>query len=185
MNYLSKGLLTIILTISLIHYNYAQGEIEVQVTTNLDKFECKCNEESFIWCYPGSKKPGNIEIPVAAFSCPKKMIEKDLKRLFEADKFPVIKLNIACLNYTSQKVEAKLSIQIKDVKNDYFIDMEISENENMHYFEGLQEINLRDYEIEPPTKLLGLVKVKEEVVINFKIPAHSLLADNHPCNSCR
>ena len=80
---------------------YAQsGTVRIEVRTNVNKFTCSCDEESFV-CKEFDANQKVLKLPVASFSCPKRMIEKDLVELFEAEKYPYISIEI--LDYKNFK----------------------------------------------------------------------------------
>jgi len=62
-----------------------------------------------------------------------------------------------------------VSITVAGVSNQFDLNCKIDkvDNENQ-ILNGTTRIKLTDFEIVPPVKLLGLVRVKNEIIINFK-----------------
>lgn len=144
----------------LMNFVNAQNEIAVEVKTNINSFECLINHTALK--IKTSENKTIITIPVAAFKCPKKMIEKDLQSIFEVTNYPNITLNIHTYNLKKQLISTE--IQIKSIKKNYFIDV----NQMKSKLIGEQIISLTDFGITPPTKMMGTVKVKDQVKISFK-----------------
>ena len=149
---------------------YAQsGTVRIEVRTNVNKFTCSCDEESFV-CREFDANQKVLKLPLASFSCPKRMIEKDLVELFEAEKYPHISIEIIDYVESNSIISAAIKITIKEVEKVYQLQLGETYDSEGFYFTGSQELNLTDYHIEPPVKALGLVKVKPVVDIEFRIP---------------
>lgn len=147
----------------------AQNEITVTVKTNVNSFNCTISHASLRSSTNNSKT--TISIPVASFKCPKRMIEKDLQEIFEAEKFPNITLSVDSLNKKNKIL--KTHIKIKNIQKNYNVKI----TQNLNSIHGNQIISLNDFGIEPPTKMMGTVKVKDDVKIHFKLNETLI---NHP-----
>ncbi|MFI2744062.1 YceI family protein [Zhouia sp. PK063] len=158
----------------------AQGKLDILVSTNVNKLSCYCNESDFILHQDQSHKT-EIEFPLKAFRCQKKIMEKDLQKLFESKIYPTIKLTVNEVVDDGKEVKANVTIQIKEIKKQYNLLLEKQkENKEEHdyYFVGIQNICLTDFNIDPPVKALGLVKVKDQIKITFCIPTSYILSSN-------
>lgn len=145
------------------------GMVEIKVYTNVNQFTCLCTETSFI-CAETLDHEKVLKLPVSSFSCPKRKIDKDLIELFEAEKYPYISIEIMDYKIQNGINSAEIKITIKETEKVYQLQLEKIVEEENHYFKGKQQLDLTDYHIEPPVKVLGLVKVKPIVDIEFKIP---------------
>lgn len=153
---------------------YAQGKVSVLVTTNVNNFTCECGESDFIYKETANTLDKNLKIlfPLVAFECPKKLMEKDLQELFESEHFPYAKLTVVTFDVTAKKVVIQLSL--KDVTREYTLYLDKTKLSNKNYLKGVQTIRLKDYNVVPPTKMMGLVKVYDEVKISFLIPEEQM-----------
>ncbi|GAA5225118.1 hypothetical protein GCM10025777_57490 [Membranihabitans marinus] len=111
-----------------------------------------------------------INVPIASFECPNKMIEKDLNQLFESHIYPSISLRVLKLEVRDKSHKATVEIKIKDRSNTYEFNLKEVEIDNESYVNGSQTLSLIDFGIEPPTKMLGMVRVKEDISIQCLIP---------------
>ncbi|SHJ05838.1 YceI-like domain-containing protein [Mesonia phycicola] len=145
------------------------GMVEIKVETNVNQFTCLCEEISFI-CAEFNDNDKVLKLPVSSFSCPKRLIEKDLVELFEAEKYPHISIEILEYTETQKNFSAEIKITIKETEKVYQLLLSKTYYNGVDYFTGKQSLNLTDYYIEPPVKALGLVKVKPIVNIEFRIP---------------
>ncbi|MGO3155132.1 MAG: hypothetical protein ACTIJT_06230 [Mesonia sp.] len=154
----------------------AQAEVVVNIKTNVNQFSCESKgltkeHLSKYECYH------EILIPVIDFDCPKKMMERDLQKLVEAHKYPEIQLFLEPQPINSASPKTKIAIRIKEILQKYEVDLIKTTTNGKSFYTGNQVISLANYDLEPPTKALGLVKVSDEVKIEFKIPEHFLV---HP-----
>ena len=114
-------------------------------------------------------------IPVQSITGSNKTMIKDFRNLFNSEKYPYIKVgtekhklkNIenSC---SSGQMNFLLSIAgiTKKVRSEYSTEQN---NSNSIVLNGTTLINLTDFNIQPPEKFFGIIKVKNEVFINFKI----------------
>lgn len=157
-------------------FTFGQGKVKVEVSTNVKNFTCECGEGDFVYedTVVSSAKKIKLLLPVVAFDCPKRLMEKDLQELFDASKFPYVKLTV--LEFNAEQKVLTLELAIKQEVKVYKVVLENKTMGNKSYLSGNQQISLLDFNVEPPKKMMGLVKVDDEVTINFLIPEKELLA---------
>lgn len=153
----------------------AQGKIKVDIFTNVNSFSCVCNEADFV--YTEVDKNVAVLFPLVQFDCPKKMMERDLLELFNADNYPHAKLTIAEIETTKSDTEKviKFKLTLKNISQYYKLTLSRVKHGSKTYLEGSQKVSLSDFKAVPPTKMMGLIKVEDEVLISFKIPEKELL----------
>lgn len=154
--------------------SYGQGEISIEVRTNINRFSCECNAWNFV-LHKNADGKNVIEFPLDAFDCPKRKIEKDLLALFEAKDYPFIKLVVEDVKKKDSTIKVGISLVIREEKQVYTLNLTEEEIEGHTYLTGKQRILLSDFELEAPVKMLGLVKVKDEFTITFCMPEHAVL----------
>jgi len=117
-----------------------------------------------------------LAIQVKNFTSENPMALRDFKKLIKADTYPSIK---AQLNYIEaspgnekelySKGSASVNITIAGVVKQYIIP--VSSNKYGEYVSvaGVKKISIRDFGLEPPTEMMGLIKVSEWVSIDFNM----------------
>ena len=111
-----------------------------------------------------------------------------IRCLVNAEEYPFIQIEIepgksADFDETSGRTRFRSKISIAGKTNEYVIPSEISTCPASGYMlKGNLLVNLTDFEIEPPRKVLGAVKVNNEVFISFafRIPSEGLLTEDVP-----
>lgn len=159
----------------------AQANVQVKVVTNVATFECECGGDSFVYkdTFMMADKKSVVLFPIVDFDCPKKLMEKDLQELFESDNFPYAKLTIndVFTSNTRAKSYIKFTLTLKDVSNQYTLPLTREFMNGENFIKGNQPILLTSFGIEPPTKMLGMVKVADEVLVSFTIPEKAILTN--------
>lgn len=149
--------------------SYGQGQISIEVRTNVNHFSCECNAWNFV-LHKNANGKNVIEFPLDAFDCPKRKIEKDLLDLFEAKDYPFIKLVVEKVQEKVGHYQVHINLIIRKTEETYTLKLSEEKINGTSYLTGDQNINLSDFGLEAPVKALGLVKVKDEFKIDFCIP---------------
>lgn len=113
-----------------------------------------------------------IKIPIKEFRTSNPMMYQDFLNLMKEDKHPVIRVTISrnqLENWLSddQNPCPELNITIAGITRKYQIDCSISQCSEKLYLRGEQLLHLTDFRLKPPEKLMGLVKVNDEINVDF------------------
>jgi hypothetical protein len=160
--------------------------IEIQGETNVNNFQlqqfvpddevCAPGEAGWIH-YPGSSYY-QIKIPVRNFRANNQFVYNDFLSLIKASDFPFIKIYIEANQFEEFYSPKSLYlpniyISIAGVTESFPVKCKLIEckygNRIIH---GEKTVKLTDFKLAPPVKSFGLIKVKNELNINFefKIP---------------
>jgi len=163
------------------NHEYPANYVYITGETNINCFECKYdinrddqNSDNVLLNHP--QIPGQtIEtyIPINEFECGNSMMYNDFQQLLKAYEFPYIKIEIDpsqiknILPY-KQAADINIAITIANVKNVQSISCFVNSYADSNVkISGIATINLADFRLKPPVKFMGLVKVRDEVTINF------------------
>ncbi|TPV33962.1 YceI family protein [Paucihalobacter ruber] len=158
--------------------------LEIQGKTNVNKFNCifeitniddplKVNfQES-----ENALKFRNTQLLLDndCFDCGNNMMNKDLRKLLKSDEFPHIKLGLVEVHKTSQKNQAMAEVDISLAGNTkrYLVPVNVSGANQLSY-SGSMDLDINDFELEAPKKLMGAVKVSNIIKIVFDLKVASL-----------
>lgn len=121
-----------------------------------------------------------LSLKVEEINCGNRMMNSDLQELLNADQYPEIRITLkdhnpgATLAGISSQPHNRgsfaVDIEIAGVTKEasLFIINEAQETESVTYF-GSIDLNLRDFGLEPPSKFMGLVKVRERIEIELML----------------
>lgn len=114
-----------------------------------------------------------IEIPVHQFEGANRRMREDFHEMVNASEYPFIIMNIERRNLDECMKARGLSdfktkITIAGVTRSYIVPCGVDTCESSGYvLKGNLEVKLTDFGIDPPQKFLGLVKVNNEVLIDY------------------
>ena len=117
-----------------------------------------------------------LAIHVKNFSSDNPMALRDFKKLIKADSYPNINAQLNYIETSAQedkelnsRQNASVNITITGVSRQYIIPVWSSKHTDFVSVVGSKKISIRDFGLEPPVEMLGLIKVSEWIDIDFKL----------------
>lgn len=154
--------------------------LNINVNTNVDCFTCEYESALADTVSIKNNEPGNmlsfegfqLAIPVSFIDCHNDMMNSDLQDMLKMEDHPHILVNISDfetskINYGAGKAE--IALNIDGIEKKYEIDIANYFTKDELYFHGSFPVNLNDFCIDPPSRVLGLVKVDKVIKINFAL----------------
>lgn len=165
--------------------------LSIQGKSNVVDFEFDQSSEKFIgkklyviasWrddrIYLSESK---LEIPVKSFSSSNKMALRDFYKLVKSDQYPIMHIELDHIelaeNSSAAVGNAIIDVTITDVTKRYIFPVTTEKNGNNFTFDVKKEINIRDFNLTPPTHLMGMLKVDEWITINLFMECDILPVD--------
>lgn len=142
-------------------------KIEITGASTVGKYNCSNTFSKVDTVYLNSKKNNfNTEIKMSDFDCGNKIMTKDLQGTVKVKKFPNSTVFLSDIKSCGKNYKCNLTFLItnKTLKYKDFI-LNVSEDK----IHGSLNLKFSDLELEPPVKMAGLIKVKDEIVINFSL----------------
>jgi len=163
----------------------SSSSLEVDGSTNINNFSCKIhsyNQTDTLYFSPKDKTlkhikvDGKLKINVADFDCKHKVMTKDLQKTLQAQKYPY--MIVKFLNFSdmpSSPISNSLTtgdveIELAGVKKTFQVQYAIhkTNHQNIELI-GTRGVNFSDFNLKPPSKLGGTIKVKNELQVEFKL----------------
>jgi len=123
-----------------------------------------------------SKEERVFDLPVEKFEAPNKQIKSDFEHMLKAKEFPEIQIRLdekLCLEKQRKvKKPQDLAVNITIGGVERLVKIECISQEalpNGREFKGQGIVRLSDFNLEPPKRLFGLIKVKETIIITFDV----------------
>jgi hypothetical protein len=121
-----------------------------------------------------------IDIPVSMFESDNKMALRDFKKLINEAKHPDIELTLNQISTrnidkknTNFTANASLDLTITGQTKSYNIPFETHRSDKRFHLNGKKRINIRDFGLEPPITMLGMIRVSEwidiEIITDFDV----------------
>lgn len=163
--------------------------LKIQGKTNVNNFSCSFKDEIPKDTIDVSIRQNGdklvltnavLKVPVNGFDCGNPVMNNDLQNLLRQEEHPQIIIRIKSIEPSQLTASAGdlgftdlgyawVEFELAGVKNEYRIPLN-SYNELIdQYYLGKKTINITDFKLTPPKKFLGLVKVEEEITIDFRL----------------
>jgi hypothetical protein len=115
-------------------------------------------------------------INLLEFDCGKKLITRDFRQTLNADKNSEMVISFISLdrlpteNINIEELIGKIQITIAGVSRETEIELSISNMGNgIIHLHGNKDFSFTDFELEPPSKAMGLISVKNELEVTFDL----------------
>jgi len=150
------------------NYLYISGE------SNVNQFSFTYNSDKPKKSEKGLSYNENIEIniPIKEFEASNPLMYNDFLQLMKESEHPEItvsfskkQLQIALQNASEPCPEIRITIA--GITKIYNIECSLAKCSGNLYLKGDEVVRLSDFKLKPPAKLLGLVKVNNEITVNF------------------
>lgn len=172
----------------LMHHNYAQGQdvtdaendcvnhISIHGSSNVNRFQLINHNPKILRLSnrDNDNKPyQRIEIAANDFKGDNDRMRKDFLEMVNASEYPFITLDIESrsLKECRKKKETrdfKTIITIAGVSNSYVVPCKLDSCRSSGYMlKGNLKVKLTDFGIDPPQKFFGIIKVNNEVLIDY------------------
>lgn len=103
------------------------------------------------------------------FNCGNKGINNDFHDLLQTKKYPDIHFELLQITKNQEAVDASVAITIANIKKHYTFPVQTSDGGSS--IEGVLCLNITDFDLTPPKKMMGMIVVREdiEIVFNFDV----------------
>lgn len=160
-------------------YIAEESRLKISGTTNINTFTCNFNNAemkpiSIQYTQAGSKyifHKANLFLDNQSFDCGSRAINKDFHSLLQSDQYPNILLKLKEIELDANApsyINAQVDIEIAGYTNSYKVPIKFEQKENM-YIMGQLKLNLDDFRLKAPKKMMGLITVHETITINFDL----------------
>jgi hypothetical protein len=158
----------------------SNSEVSISGTSNINSFKCCYNitklENPISVSFESRDKnmvfqTTFLELENDCFDCGHKAINKDFNKLIKTELYPKIELKLIAIEQTSKlknTYNARVEIYIANCSNTYTFPIQVTEDEDFN-IKGNLSLDLRDYNLEAPKKMMGLIVVDPDVVVNFNL----------------
>ena len=157
------------------------SNLSIQGRSNVNSFQCDVKEylrADTILFYKDDQQQqftvkGGLIINVDGFDCHQRYMTGDLRKTLKAQEYPQLKINLLSIgNFTAanKNVKGTMAITLAGITQRMEIDYSVqtSNDGNLH-LNGSRQVLFSDFGLTPPHKLAGLIKVEEQINVQFEL----------------
>ncbi|KLT69869.1 MULTISPECIES: hypothetical protein [Flavobacterium] len=141
-------------------------EIKISGKSTIGDYNCDNSLLKKDTIFLNLNKRNNIvaEIPMLRFDCRHRIMTKDFQTTVKVKKYPTSSVTIYDIRTYGKNYKCNLSFLITDKTFKY---KDIILNTSGNKIEGIINLSFSEIGLEPPVRMAGLVKVKDEIQIDF------------------
>ena len=170
---------------SLISYSVNECSwLSLSGTTNVNSFECLSNtgiSDNYLLLEVNPQNGrinftnANIFIETGSFDCKNPLISRDMYKALGGDQNSIIEIRLLDAEPVNKTPDVSngsiianvvITINGKSKLKDLIINWQRGEEFEYH-FQGSTHLTMSDFEIDPPSPALGLIRVNDKITINF------------------
>ncbi len=143
-------------------------EIKISGSSTVGKYNCSNTfyKKDTIVLNLNKRNGFNANIPMHNFDCGNKLMTKDLKSTVKCKEFPNSYVTITDIKACNTNYKCNLTFLITDKTLKYKDFILYKTDDKIH---GTINLNFSDIDLAPPVKMAGLVKVRDQIVIDFSL----------------
>lgn len=166
------------------------SRIFVAGKSNVNRFSCDCEQNFSVArpnCYWRADPPTlvfentRLRLQAENLDCGNKVMNRDLRNTLQADQHPEIRLDLQQLRFSGGSITDAISSDWTELTAHTLLTMAgetrpanirfrgRSVGHEVYELVGVHEVRMTDFGVEPPTALMGLVKVEDRMEIHFKL----------------
>lgn len=157
------------------------SKLTINGTSNVNDFECvyeeKFEQDTLQHTIDIDEAIAEVDgeqliLVVDSFDCGKRGINKDFRNTLKSDVYPTIELDLKkVIQQDPELITAEVDITLAGVTQTYQVNFEdiVFYEEGFIEVQGTQPVKMTDFGIKPPRALFGLIKVNDELDINFTL----------------
>ena len=159
------------------------GTLHVNGSTNINNFSCIVSDDrpfDTLTCLINKDGTvamnGEITLDLMGFDCHNPLMTADLRKTLKAKEFPKMKIQFLSLNkYPEMKgqqevINGQVKIELSGVTKSYEVNYKFYvDDKKMLQLVGDRKVNFSDFNLTPPRKLGGIIRVNDILNVEFNL----------------
>lgn len=160
------------------------SKLTIDGKTNINSFQCAITQyfgrDTLVLQEGRNKRPvftkGYVGLEAASFDCGMPIMTNDFGKTIKSKEYPFIFIEFISFergaNYQSsgEKFKGKIKISLGGVTKAFDVDCTIeAKDSGMIHLQGGRDFTFSDFDLEPPSKMMGMVKVSDALKVNFHL----------------
>ncbi len=138
----------------------------VKGSTSIGKYDCDYKTETRDTLFLNQKKGISYKIPVKKFGCGNFLLTGDFRKTLKEKQYPWVFIDVSDVRKDGQLYKYNLRLDLAG-KVKHFQNLNLKREKTG--LKGEIELKFSDFDLEPPKKLGGAIKVKEEISLTIDL----------------
>lgn|SRR5699024_6945140 len=143
------------------------GKFTVKGKTSVGKFDCDYKLETKDTLFLHQEKGFAYHVPVDDFKCGNFLLNRDFRKTLKHKEFPEVYFKLLHLKPKTEK-EYNFDLYLKIAGKEKFI-KNLVLKEKHHKLKGNVDLKFSDFDLTPPKKLGGAIKIEEEINLAIEL----------------
>jgi hypothetical protein len=158
--------------------------LNIQGSSNVTDFTCEVTEyarrDTLVYIKDDQHRKlrflrSELSVDINRFDCHKPYITSDFRHTLKAKENPCLKIRLIALddlipNVAEQRVNGTTEIILAGVDKRIEVDFTCRNlGGNRLELVGYKDLHFSDFNLEPPRKLAGLIRINEDIRVNFRL----------------
>src|SRR5690554_6558690 len=136
----------------------------VKGSTSIGSFDCDYNLSTKDTLFLNQKKGLSYKLPVKEFGCGNFLLTRDFRKTLKEKEYPWVYITLSDVKKTGNTFQYNLELNLAGKKKTY---SNLKLNPEKGGLKGGVDLKFSDFDLKPPQKLGGAIKVKEDVSISI------------------
>lgn len=110
-----------------------------------------------------------INVPVTSIKSGKNAMDKNTYEALKSDNHPLIKFQLTSAEITETNITAEGKLAVAGIVRNVTLKAQYVLSASTFTIKGDYEIDMNDYEIDPPTALMGTITTGKDVTVQYQI----------------
>lgn len=160
-----------------------KSSISILGSSNVNRFVCSSKADFTASSLKINKLPsshkvnmnGDIKIFVETFDCGNRMITSDMRKTLKSKEYPILEIGFVTIDRipderkSSDSMNGIIEINLAGLKKRFSIALDFKKTESSYKLEGSRAFCFDDFNLSPPQKVGGLIKVNDSFEVNFSL----------------
>lgn len=160
-----------------------ESQLTISGKTNVNEFQCviaRYSGSDTLVLHEGRTRPvfvqGALQLNASAFDCGMALMTSDFRKAIHSNEYPAITIDFISFErmpaYSEQREKFKgiLKITISGVTRVFEVMCNINANPSgVIELQGKRDFTFADFELTPPTRMLGAVRVDKMLAVDFHL----------------
>lgn len=164
---------------------HPSSSIKIHGSSNVNTFGCTATgafQSKPIACeYKNIKNnmqavmKGSVTVEVKSFDCKNRMLDNDMRKTLKADEFPHLTIQFLELERLPDVdsdvdfLSGKVQIELAGKKKQFYLRYAFNKTPNGYLLKGSRAFTFADFDLSPPKKIGGLIKVNDDFDVGFTL----------------